>query len=82
MADAPQTFEEAIEALEERVRKLEAGQLPLEESLQLYEQGVNLAQTCHALLDQAEERVAAVIEGAGGPELAHLADPVKNMDPA
>lgn len=73
--DTPATFEAALAALEERVRKLEGGDLPLDQSLSLYEEGVALARQCHGLLDRAEERVSAVVQGATGPETRPLDDP-------
>jgi exodeoxyribonuclease VII small subunit len=68
-------FEDALGKLEERVRALETGELPLDEALALYEQGVELAQRCHGYLDRAEERVASVVRGRGGTEERPLDDP-------
>ena len=68
-------FEDALTKLEERVRSLEAGDLPLDEALALYEQGVELAKRCHGYLDRAEERVAAVVRGRSGVEERPLDDP-------
>lgn len=51
------TFEQAFAELEETVRKLEAGGLPLEESLALFERGQALAAHCNAQLDQAELKI-------------------------
>jgi|YelNatPaOPRAMG01_1025707.scaffolds.fasta_scaffold410287_1 exodeoxyribonuclease VII small subunit len=65
-ADLP--FEQALAALEEIVRRLEGGELPLEEALALYERGMALAQHCQELLDRAELRVTRLAEEAG-PEL-------------
>ena len=53
-------FETALEELEKRVRRLESGDVPLEEALTLFEEGVALARGCHEQLDQATERVAAL----------------------
>lgn len=50
-------FETALRKLEETITKLEAGELSLEESLKLYEQGQALATHCHHLLEQASLRV-------------------------
>ncbi|MFK7927597.1 MAG: exodeoxyribonuclease VII small subunit [Myxococcota bacterium] len=68
-------FEGALAALEDRVRKLEDGEVSLDEGLALYEQGVELARRCHGLLDRAEERVAEVVRGGSGPELRPMDDP-------
>jgi exodeoxyribonuclease VII small subunit len=51
------TFEQAFVELEETVRKLEAGGLTLEESLELFERGQALAAYCNVQLDQAELKV-------------------------
>jgi len=67
-------FEEALHALEERVRKLEGGDVPLEQSLQLFEQGVELARTCHEQLEAAEQRVASLVRGPEGIDERPLGD--------
>ena len=69
-------FEATLAALEERVRRIEAGELPLEEALALYEEGVSLAERCHAQLAAAEERVTRVRRGAHGIE----DEPVRDVD--
>jgi exodeoxyribonuclease VII small subunit len=50
-------FEGAIAELEGIVKKLEEGDLPLEQSLALYERGVQLSRFCHARLEEAERRI-------------------------
>jgi exodeoxyribonuclease VII small subunit len=50
-------FEEALGRLDETVTALESGQLPLQEALALFEEGVRLTQRCQELLDSAELRV-------------------------
>jgi len=58
MSEEPQkSFEELIEALEDRVRKLEAGELPLEHALKLFEEGIELTRDCHERLDAADRRI-------------------------
>ena len=54
------TFEQALAELEECVRKLDSGELPLEESIRVFEQGVRLQAECQELLDAAEQRVLAL----------------------
>jgi exodeoxyribonuclease VII small subunit len=51
------SFEDTLARLEAVVLKLESGDLPLEEALQAFEEGVGLARTCSARLDDAERRV-------------------------
>lgn len=50
-------FEQALAALEETVARLEAGELTLEESLELFERGQSLATYCNELLEKASMRV-------------------------
>jgi exodeoxyribonuclease VII small subunit len=54
------TFEEALQALEQIVGKLEGGKLGLDESLAQYEQGVRCAKLCYQHLRQAERRIELV----------------------
>ena len=51
------SFEAVYKRLEETVRRLEEGGLTLDESIALYEQGMDLARTCQTLLDRAELRI-------------------------
>jgi len=51
------SFEEALDGLTGLVEKLESGELPLEESVAAFEQGVKLSRRCESLLDQAEQRL-------------------------
>jgi len=55
-------FEAAIAELETIVKKLEEGDLALEQSLQLYERGVQLSRFCHARLEDAERRIEILSE--------------------
>ncbi len=60
------TFDAAMGQLGEVVARLEAGGLPLEESIVLYERGVALHARCARLLDDAELRIQRLVEGPGG----------------
>ena len=62
MADTIQDFETAIAELETIVSKLEQGDLALEQSLALFERGVQLSRFCHAQLEQAEKRIEILNE--------------------
>jgi exodeoxyribonuclease VII small subunit len=53
----PQNFETSLEELERIVRELERGDLPLEKSLELFEQGVKLSRACQERLSEAERRI-------------------------
>ena len=58
------TFEEQLKTLETVVEKLEHGDLPLEESLSLFEQGVTLSDACKKELEAAEGRVQVLLQPA------------------
>jgi exodeoxyribonuclease VII small subunit len=63
MADTSiKDFEAAIAELESIVKKLEEGDLALEQSLGLYERGVQLSRFCHARLEEAEHRIEILNE--------------------
>jgi exodeoxyribonuclease VII small subunit len=55
-------FEAALAELDSLVRKLEEGDLSLEQSLALYERGVQLSRFCHARLEEAERRIEILTE--------------------
>ena len=78
------TFEQALQQLEQIVQKLEKGELPLEESLALYEDGIRLSRLCHGKLEEAEGKIAMLMKDArgepaldaqGGPRTTPLAPP-------
>jgi exodeoxyribonuclease VII small subunit len=67
MTDPPApTFEAALARLEQIVQRLEKGELALEESLALYEEGVSLSRVCHAKLEEAEGRIELLLKDARG----------------
>lgn len=69
------TFEQAYGQLERITRDLEAGDLPLEKALALFEQGAQLAELCDRLLHAAELRVRQIVpDGAGGLEADRFED--------
>ncbi len=61
-------FEEAMGKLETIVDELEGGDLPLERSLELFEQGVRLSRACVQRLDAAERRIEILMKDAGGAD--------------
>ena len=61
------TFEKALAELEQIVQKLERGDVPLEESVTIYERGEALKARCDELLRQAEARVEKITLDAGKP---------------
>ena len=56
-------FEEALKALEDVVRRLESGEVPLDESIDLYERGEKLRKHCQARLDAAQARIEKIVAG-------------------
>ena len=62
----PKTFEESLDQLEAIVRKLEDGEMPLEESLELFERGVKLSRECRDRLTKAERRIEVLMKEADG----------------
>lgn len=65
MAEA-RTFEEALSRLEVVVKELENGKLPLEKALELFGEGVSLAQFCHQQLEQAEQKISLLVADSKG----------------
>jgi exodeoxyribonuclease VII small subunit len=62
-SDAPASFEAALAEIENIVTKMEAGQLPLEESLTAYRRGAELLQYCQARLQEAQQQVKVLEAG-------------------
>lgn len=60
------SFEDALRALEEIVRKLESGEVPLDATIGLYERGEQLRQHCQARLDAAQARIERIVAGPDG----------------
>jgi len=60
------SFESSLKELEQIVQQLEGGDLPLERSLELFEQGVRLSRECQRRLDEAEHKVEVLLKGADG----------------
>jgi len=59
-------FEDALARLEEIVHTLEAGNLPLEESLKAFEEGIRLARGCAKYLEQAERKIELLTKDEAG----------------
>ncbi len=66
MAEEPRSFEEDLARLEEIVGRLEEGNLPLEESLRLYEEGIGAYRRCQEMLERAELKVTRLVETLEG----------------
>lgn len=63
---AAMTFEDALRGLEEIVRKLESGEVPLDDSIALYERGEALRKHCQTRLDAAQARIEKIVAGPDG----------------
>jgi len=59
-------FEDALRELEAIVKRLESGELPLEESLKIFEAGVGLSRYCFQKLEEAEKRVSILMKDESG----------------
>ena len=57
------SFEDALRALEDVVRRLESGDVPLDDSITLYERGEALRKHCQARLDAAQARIEKIVQG-------------------
>jgi exodeoxyribonuclease VII small subunit len=60
------SFEDALAELEQIVRRLEAGQVKLDEAIRCYERGARLRRHCESKLDEAQQRVDRIVVGADG----------------
>ncbi len=67
-------FEASLTSLEKIVRELERGDLPLEQSLELFEQGVRLSRECQERLNQAERRIEVLMRDAKGQPVTEAFD--------
>ena len=63
---AKERFEDTLHKLEKIVARLEEGDLPLEESLKLFEEGIRLSRFCKQKLDEAEKRVEILVKDKEG----------------
>ena len=75
MSKKSKTFEESMNRLEQIVRAMERGDVPLEESLKLFQEGTELVQTCTKLLDDAQLQIKKVMTATdGSPVMEDFAD--------
>lgn len=65
--EAAPDFEKSLQELEQLVARLERGDLPLAESLALFEQGVSLTRACHGALAEAQQKVSMLLQQGGAP---------------
>lgn len=81
MTDQTQTrtFEASLEALERIVNELEQGDLPLEKSLELFEQGIRLSRECQERLSQAERRIEILLSDNQGRPVISPFENIKTL---
>jgi len=60
------TFEDAVKKIEDIIKEMENGRLPLEQSLERFEDGIKLVKLCNTKLDNYEKKITLVIEGKDG----------------
>jgi exodeoxyribonuclease VII small subunit len=65
-ARRPNEFEKAFQQLEKIVQRLEGEELPLDESLQLFEEGIRLSRFCHQRLEEVEKKIELILADAKG----------------
>lgn len=63
--DETLTFEAAVKRLEEIVEKLEQGNIPLDDSLSIFEEGIKLSRFCNARLEEIERKIEILTEEGG-----------------
>ncbi|EIJ83436.1 exodeoxyribonuclease VII small subunit [Bacillus methanolicus MGA3] len=68
MSENHLTFEEAMEKLESIVERLEEGDVPLEEAISIYKQGMELSKLCHDKLKNVEEQLTQILTEDGQTE--------------
>ena len=66
MTRKKKSFEESMKRLEEIITHLEKGDIPLQESIALFDEGTQLLAECNAMLDQAEQTVVKLRKGYNG----------------
>ena len=71
----PESFEDALKRLEEIVQRMESGDLALEDSLGLFEEGVRLTRVCSQRLDEAEKKIELLTQDDKGGVKTEPVDP-------
>ena len=81
MKKTTKDFESAISELEQIVKTLEEGELPLEKSLELFERGVKLSKFCHSTLEEAERRIEILDDRGELQEAPETLELTEESDP-
>ena len=75
-------FEKAFQQLEEIVKRLESEELPLDESLGLFEEGIRLSRFCHQRLEEVEKKIELILADAKGQPRIEPFEPGEEIDEA
>jgi exodeoxyribonuclease VII small subunit len=78
----PEPFEDALKNLEKIVERLERGNLPLQEAMEAFAEGVRLVKYCNQKLDEAENTVQVLIRNEAGGWITTPFEPVASSGPA
>ncbi|HEV7920427.1 MAG TPA: exodeoxyribonuclease VII small subunit [Thermoanaerobaculia bacterium] len=68
-------FEKSFQQLEEIVKRLESEELPLDESLRLFEEGIRLSRFCHQRLEEVEKKIELILADAKGQPVTEPFEP-------
>ncbi len=71
---AKEKFEDALEKLENIVREMEAGEMPLDSALKSFEEGIRLIRLCSAKLDETQRRVEQLLEKENSLQIKNFQD--------
>jgi exodeoxyribonuclease VII small subunit len=82
MAARPRSneFEKAFQQLEKIVQRLEGEELPLDESLHLFEEGIRLSRFCHQRLEEVEKKIETILADAKGQPVTEPFDTGELLD--
>ena len=73
-------FEKSFQQLEKIVQRLEAEELSLDESLELFEQGIGLSRFCHQKLEQIEKKIELILADAKGEPVTEPFEPEEEVE--
>jgi len=76
MSDKELDFETALSQLEEIIRQLEDGQVPLEKALELFTEGIRLSKLCNSRLDMVEEKIQLLLSNEEGQPMLKETDTI------
>jgi exodeoxyribonuclease VII small subunit len=75
-------FEKSFQQLEEIVKRLESEELPLDESLRLFEEGIRLSRFCHSRLEEVEKKIELILADAKGQPVTEPFEPEEDEEDA